>query len=142
LSCAPLDDELLDELDELEELLDELDELLDELELLLDELEDEGLTLPIKKAAESVTASGVAIIPITGRVFIRHLCGCDSFFIVNAELISPTRRIRTMISRIPTQFCDLVFISTTIEQCSARKAKPNEIHGGRQNAADHHSQPV
>lgn len=82
MSCAPLDDELLDELDE----LDEFDELLEELaldelelleELLLDELEDEGLTLlppqPINKVAVSMTASGVAVIPITGRVFIRHL---------------------------------------------------------------------
>jgi len=84
LSCAPLDDELLDELDEVEELdelleeleLDELELLLEELELLLDELEDE-LTLPppqpINKAAASVTANGVAAIPITGWVFIRHL---------------------------------------------------------------------
>jgi hypothetical protein len=78
LSCAPLDDELLDELDELEELeLDELELLLEELELLLDELEDEGLTLPppqpINKAAQSVTANGVAAFSITGWIFIRHL---------------------------------------------------------------------
>jgi hypothetical protein len=82
LSCAPLDDELLDELDEPEELdelleeleLDELELLLEELELLLDELEDEGLTLPppqpINKAALSVTANGVATIPNAGWVFI------------------------------------------------------------------------
>lgn len=66
MSCAPLDDELLDELDELELLLEEL-------ELLLDELEDE-LTLPppqpINKAAASVTANGVATIPNAGWVFI------------------------------------------------------------------------
>lgn len=81
LSCAPLDDELLDDelLDEeLDELLDELE--LDELELLLDELElldDEEFTLlppqPINKAVTSVAASGIAIIPITDRVFIWHL---------------------------------------------------------------------
>ena len=78
MSCAPLDDELLDELDELEELLeelelDELELLLEELELLLDELEDE-LTLPppqpFNKAAASVTANGVATIPNAGWVFI------------------------------------------------------------------------
>lgn len=80
LSCAPLDDELLDELDELlDELeLDELELLLDELELLpeelelLEELDDEVLPLLPPQAASSEAQSATVIedVRLTNGLFI------------------------------------------------------------------------
>ena len=74
-------------------------------ELLLDELEGEGLTWPppqpSNKPAESVRANGVAIISITGRVFIGHpmsLLWLWSLWLVSILSRAPMPRGSTVIS--------------------------------------------